>query len=288
MNDSEIIDSLGSPMSSIDLQLPFQIGKAYNRKRDIHGVYGGQPQGGISTPSDGPFYFLFTGPSGSQYGYNDGWDNDGTFRYTGEGQVGQMVFKRGNAAIRDHQQRGRDLLIFERLKNGSYRFLGVFACAGYELGEGEDSNGDKREVIVFQLVPVAVGSTETVGVVDRTEPQTTLDELRRRAMTASNPSVSNGKTAKRSYYARSADVRNYVLARAQGTCEACMEPAPFKRRDGTPYLEPHHTLRLSDGGPDDPRHVGAVCPTCHRRIHSGVDGRELNERLIKRLQELEL
>jgi hypothetical protein len=34
-------------------------------------------------------------------------------------------------------------------------------------------------------------------------------------------------------------------------------------------LEPHHIRRLGDGGPDDPRFMGAVCPNCHREIHHG-------------------
>jgi hypothetical protein len=40
-----------------------------------------------------------------------------------------------------------------------------------------------------------------------------------------------------------------------------------------PNLEPHHIRRLADGGPDHPRWVAALCPTCHRRVHHGVDGK---------------
>ena len=58
-------------------------------------------------------------------------------------------------------------------------------------------------------------------------------------------------------------------------------------RDGTPYLEPHHTTRLADEGLDHPATVGAICPTCHRRIHSGADGAAWNERLLKRIAEKE-
>ena len=50
-----------------------------------------------------------------------------------------------------------------------------------------------------------------------------------------------------------------------------------------PYLEPHHTTRLSDGGVDHPRPVIALCPTCHRKVHYGVGGAELNTRLIAQL-----
>jgi hypothetical protein len=52
---------------------------------------------------------------------------------------------------------------------------------------------------------------------------------------------------------------------------------PREGRDATGVrnLEPHHTRRLSDGGPDDPRHVVAICPKCHRRVHHGKDGEQL-------------
>jgi 5-methylcytosine-specific restriction enzyme A len=63
----------------------FEVGRVYNRRLEIHEPYGGQSQGGISTPRDWPFIFLFTGESGEQYGYKDGWDDNGVFLYTGEG-----------------------------------------------------------------------------------------------------------------------------------------------------------------------------------------------------------
>jgi 5-methylcytosine-specific restriction protein A len=53
--------------------------------------------------------------------------------------------------------------------------------------------------------------------------------------------------------------------------------------DGTPYLETHHTTRLADEGLDHPQTVGAICPTCHRRIHSGIDGDAWNKQLKQRL-----
>jgi 5-methylcytosine-specific restriction enzyme A len=74
----------------------FEVGEVYNRRADIHKPYGGQWQGDISTPSRWPLIFLFTGESGEQYGYEDGWDENGIFLYTGEGQVGKMDFVQGN------------------------------------------------------------------------------------------------------------------------------------------------------------------------------------------------
>ena len=88
----------------------FTIGKSYNRKRELHDVYGGQRQGGISTPADHPLIFLFTGESGEEHGYADGWNNDGVFTYSGEGQRGDMEFLRGNLAVRDHSANGLSLM----------------------------------------------------------------------------------------------------------------------------------------------------------------------------------
>ena len=59
----------------------------------------------------------------------------------------------------------------------------------------------------------------------------------------------------------------------------CGVSAPFMRSDGTPYLEPHHLRRVSDGGPDHPAHVIVLCPNCHRRVHAGADGETYNAKL---------
>jgi 5-methylcytosine-specific restriction enzyme A len=108
-----------------------------------------------------------------------------------------------------------------------------------------------------------------------------LEALRRAAYEAASTVSAQPRVgdANRTWRQRSRQVRDYVLARAKGICEACGEKAPFVRRDGTPYLEPHHTTRLADEGLDHPRYVGAICPTCHRRIHSGRDGKAWNKHL---------
>jgi len=51
----------------------FLIGENYSRRDDIHAHFSGQQQGGISTPSEQPFIFLFTGKSGGLFGYENGW-----------------------------------------------------------------------------------------------------------------------------------------------------------------------------------------------------------------------
>jgi 5-methylcytosine-specific restriction protein A len=76
----------------------FEVGRVY-RRADIHAEYKGQQYGGIITPAEHPVVFLITGESGRKYGYHDHWDEAGVFHYYGEGQVGDMAFDKGNAAI---------------------------------------------------------------------------------------------------------------------------------------------------------------------------------------------
>lgn len=107
------------PAERRDEALPFETGQLYNRQRDIHQRYAGQQQGGISTPAGAPYVFLFTGETGAQYGYSDGWRDDGLFAYTGEGQRGDMQFVRGNKSIRDHWRRDETFSSFRPIASAA-------------------------------------------------------------------------------------------------------------------------------------------------------------------------
>jgi len=263
-------------------------GTTYFRKNLLE-RYGGQLQRGIWTPREFPVIFIFTGDSGKAYGYSDGWIDNGIFRYTGEGQSDDMTFTAGNEAIRNHRKNGKDLLLFEDLGKGKgVRYTGLFECASWDQISGIDKAKKSRKLIVFNLIPVETAATESEATVavPRSIKALSLEELRRAAYDASQDHgpISKASDAKRSWYERSAAVRDYVLARSEGVCEACDQPAPFLKKDGNAYLEPHHTTRLADEGPDHPAWVGAICPNCHRRIHSGIDGADWNKRLRERLK----
>lgn len=283
----KIVRLLNEPQASEYADPPsFTLGKIYDRRADIHLPFGGSWQSGIASSSTAQAIFIFTGDSGEQYGYVDGRDELGVFSYTGEGQVGDMTFTRGNLAIRDHAQNGRALHLFKSLGKGKgQEYIGEHAYTDHSIRRGPDRNGDERDVIVFQLVPVALLNDESGASFDDEAPvaaPTSLEEARRRAMEAFHGSQGEtGKTALRRLYQRSKQVKDYVLLRAQGKCESCLQPAAFQRKDGAPYLEPHHTTRVSDGGLDHPGHVAAICPTCHRHIHHGIGGRQKNLELME-------
>ncbi len=257
---------------------PFVVHQTYVRRADIHTPYRGQQYGGISTPRAVPGIFLFTGHAAGQIGYEDRTEPDGTLRYTGEGQVGDMQMVSGNAAIRDHAANGKDLLVFRQEKRGGLvRFEGLFACSGWEIERQNGRDGVERDAIVFHLAPLREFEIEAGDVAAAPAPVVNLSELRKRALAAAVPSPGKQASPAATVFVRSRDVRDYVLARANGICEACGEPAPFTTATGRPYLEAHHIRRLSDGGPDDPRHVGGICPNCHRRAHHGADRGAFND-----------
>ena len=260
----------------------FDIGKTYQRREQIHLPYGGSWQSGISASNVSNAIFLFTGESGEQYGYKDEFvlDESGAqvFMYTGEGQSGDMTLTRGNLAVSEHSKLGRALHLFQNLgKRKGVRYLGEFIYISHELRSGRDKNLFERKVIIFCLINVADAERFEGDEPDDVEPKAflpiSLEEARAAAYAASSTTGhALGRSGVRTLYLRSKAVKDYVLARANGFCEACKNPAPFFKKDKTPYLEPHHTTRVSDGGPDHPKHVAAICPSCHREIHHGENG----------------
>ena len=266
----------------------FAQGQRYKRG-ELHGRYGGQRQGGIASPRRYAMVVLFTGEGGRQFGYRDGWTDEGLFEYTGEGQRGNMQMVRGNAAILSHAAKGKDLHLFEAAGRGFVRYIGQMVCAGFETRDGADVDGRSREVIVFNLMPIdaaASAGQENEGAELGQLWTISMDELRRRAVGETRSGVGR-REDKRAVFERSAAIRAYVLRRAAGVCEACEHQAPFTAADGRPYLEPHHIRRLSDGGPDDPVSVAGVCPNCHREAHYGRDRETLNRGLSAKIRQKE-
>lgn len=135
---------------------PYQMGGLYSRRLEIHDRWGGQRQGGISTPKDGPFVFIFTGEAGKAHGYTDSWDDEGVLHYYGEGQQGDMTMRAGNKAIGEHLQSGKRLLVFKSLGHGKpYRFDGEFVClSSYAKPDTPATTGPNRIAIVFRLQPL--------------------------------------------------------------------------------------------------------------------------------------
>lgn len=129
--------------------MPFIPGRIYNRRNEIHAIYGGSWQGGICPSSKYPYIFIFSGKSGSLHGYQDGWDNPNVYSYTGEGQVGDMKFTKGNLALRDHLQTGKKIFLFENVSKGYVKFICEVEIFDFDYFETFDRINNVRTGIKF-------------------------------------------------------------------------------------------------------------------------------------------
>ena len=135
------------------------------KRTELHDEYGGARRGGIEPSAKTANIFIFTNPEkGKQYGYSfDRELEDGTFEYTGDGQVGdQDPNTGGNKAILEHRETLRALRLFEATKtDGIVRYVGEYELGSppYEMRTGVDEAGLTRELVVFHLTPV--GATKS-------------------------------------------------------------------------------------------------------------------------------
>jgi hypothetical protein len=134
------------------MNMELEVGATYRRTL-LHDSFGGQRRGGISTPSSESVVLIFTGNTGLQHGYDDRWVDSDLFEYSGEGQIGDMQFIRGNAAVRDHDSNGKSLFLFAYVRKAYVRYVGEMTYSGHHWVRKADRNGDIRDAIVFELVP---------------------------------------------------------------------------------------------------------------------------------------
>lgn len=93
-----------------------------------------------------------------------------------------------------------------------------------------------------------------------------LAELKKRAGKNKKPKK---KTVSTPHFERDVYVVVYVLKAAKGKCDLCSKNAPFKKKKtNEPYLECHHVKLLAKGGEDIIDNAVALCPNCHRKMHS--------------------
>ena len=136
-----------------------------------------------------------------------------------------------------------------------------------------DLNGDPRKVWVFPLE-----FDDNSRPIENSEIEELFQAKFNRAQKLSNEELENKANNLPDIlgFREVTTVRNqrnpyvvaYTLRRANGVCELCEQPAPFNRGNGEPYLEVHHVKDLKDGGGDMTENAVALCPNCHRMMHT--------------------
>jgi len=207
--------------------------------------------------------------------YADRWDGDALL-YTGTGRSGDQTLK-GNQNINLYESdtNGLTVYLFEVFIEKQYVYQGIVALAAEPFQEEQYDKNDKlRKAWVFPLrlessnKPIdrllIEGAFE--NKVRRISKKLSTKDLEKRARNI-NTKVGVRKTFGKSFQ-RNPYVTAYTLRRAGRCCELCNNPAPFVKPNGEPYLEVHHIKHLAEGGYDTIDNTVALCPNCHRKIHS--------------------
>jgi 5-methylcytosine-specific restriction enzyme A len=199
-----------------------------------------------------------------------------TFHYTGLGLTGgQGLSFNQNKALCESNEKGTALFLFEVFTEGNYTCIGEVELADNPyLSRQTDREKTVRDVTVFPLMlkghahpPLTKKDLPaTKEEIERKKAQKLpMDQLEFQAKYA----VKEG--SRREVVSEVFDgdriVSEYARRRADGTCQLCGMPAPFKNRDGEPFLEIHHIVPLAEGGQDTVENVAALCPNCHRKMH---------------------
>lgn len=237
-------------------------------------IFGCSPQGGIRPSRSTNTLVLISNRRKSIY--VDEW-KDGVLHYTGTGQEGDQRLDYGrNKTLARSAQTGIEPFVFEVFQDKHYTFVGRVQLADDPYSESQpDKNGVMRAVWVFPLRLVDGDNAPAIPEHTFTELQRSKEstarkltdaELIERARQAKGGSGSRSvltKTHERDPY-----VSEYAKRRAQGICQLCGGPAPFRDRKGEPFLETHHIEWLSRGGADTIDNTVALCPNCHRKMHA--------------------
>jgi 5-methylcytosine-specific restriction protein A len=201
------------------------------------------------------------------------WEGD-VLHYTGMGPTGnQSLTYAQNRTLAESPQTEIPLHLLEALEPLKYTYAGEVTFALYQE-EQLDDDGKVRKVWMFPLKLKPNGKIPEVTIDQvraieeahaRMARRLSLGELKARAMKAKKqPAV---RASQGSTYVRDAAVAEYARRLANGLCDLCQRPAPFRNRQNEAYLESHHVIWLAKGGDDTIANTVALCPNCHRKMH---------------------
>lgn len=195
--------------------------------------------------------------------------------YTGMGLTGNQKLERQNKTLYYSNENNISAHLFEINEPTIYTYMGRVKLMGKPFQEEQDDKDkNKRKVWIFPLklidYPEETLITEEEFRRSQEECEKEVKELRKEDIEKkARQSSGNAKTRKvtSNVYERNPYVAGLARMNASGICQLCGNKAPFKNKDGDPYLEVHHIEWLSDGGKDIIENTTALCPNCHKKMH---------------------
>lgn len=205
--------------------------------------------------------------------YEDKWHGD-ALHYTGMGKVGDQELVSQNRTLYESPSNGVEIHLFEVINPREYTYHGVVELCDEPYQEiQKDVNGNDRNVWMFPIKPVGKGAMIPAAKLEAASKrkQKRAKEMSADALRAAAEGRSTETPGRRrvsgTQIERDEFVSEFAKRCAAGVCALCELPAPFNSSDGTPYLETHHVIWLSEGGSDSIDNTVALCPNCHRKMH---------------------
>ncbi len=194
-----------------------------------------------------------------------------SFHFTGMGLTGEpgLSFNQ-NKTLCEAKEKGTRLCLFEVFEEGAYTYIGEVELAlNPYLSRQTDRENTVRDVTVFPLLLKGHAHPpfrrKTVPSIHGEIPGTPAGDPG--PAVEPPPAGIRRHTGIPEMFDSDQIIVEYAKRKADGTCQLCNRPAPFKDPDGEPYLEIHHIIPLAEGGEDSIGNVVALCPNCHRKMH---------------------
>ncbi len=216
--------------------------------------------------------------------YNDMWKGN-IMHYTGMGKHGDQELKDQNRTLYESDTNGVEVFLFEVFREKVYTYKGQVKLAGKPYQDKQkDEEGRVRKVWIFPIAPIE--SLEKDKKTNKDE-KVYIPLFEREIRQQKSSGLVEPKLSTSKLYNRDEILRDNVKIIANGKCQLCGNDAPFIDPYGAPYLEEHHIVKVADGGSDTMDNVVALCPNCHRKMHSLNDenDRHILEKAAKHNEE---
>ena len=206
--------------------------------------------------------------------YDDKWYGN-EIHYTGMGLNGnQSLDYKQNKTLYNAKDTNTTLYLFEVFEKNQYTYQGIVELSKEPYKElQEDINGISRTVWMFPLTLKNSSSVISAKQFDSMDKRLvneakkmSLNELKELAQKYSSKQVPTRMVVS-NVFDRNVYISEYTKVLANGICQLCGQEAPFKDKQGKPYLESHHIIWLANNGEDSIENTVALCPNCHRKMH---------------------
>jgi 5-methylcytosine-specific restriction protein A len=287
---------MGSRFVANRRQIPPQIGEQFKDRVEIWSLFGGQWVQGVTRFENEKVVNVFFDEDGP---YADEIDHEsGAIEYRGKGLTGEQKLTEGNELLENARLTKSAIRFWYKPSKGNWIFKNWVAVLDRDNIEEEDIEGNLAKRFLWYLEPV-VSEDKTLWPLELTQApirniatdevvlvknskNLLADYAKIAKELEENPTTLSLNIKPRTPQPRRRKrAKDIVIARAQGSCEnnECTGMPPDVKNDGTPIFQVDHIIQLSEGGPDQPDNMIALCPNCHSAKTLGKNKNKMTARL---------